>query len=163
MNPYNPYQAPQQMNEGNPAAYDNAQAVILESLKKTRPWVLFLSILGFLGAGAMVLLGLFVMLAGSSFSAATKGAFPGLGPAIGFLYIVLAGFYVVPSVLLWRYASSISQFSISGGSMDSLATAVKAQTSFWRYVGILTASIMGLYFVGIFLAIVIGAVAAASR
>jgi len=99
VNPYNPYQAPQ-MNDPSMGGGDmgSAQAAILESMKKTRPWVMFLSILGFLGAGGMVLMGLIVMVMGSAMSGALKGAMPGLGPALGLIYMVLGGLYVVPSL-----------------------------------------------------------------
>jgi hypothetical protein len=166
VNPYNPYQAPQ-TNQGDAGSgfgpNDSAQMAILEALKRTRPWVMFLSILGFLGAAGMVFFGLFFMVAGSAMNSLMKGPLNAIGPFVGFIYIVLGGLYVIPSMLLWRYASSISQFSISGGSMDALAGAVKAQASFWRYVGIMTAVIMGLYVVAIVIAVVVGIATAVSR
>jgi len=64
---------------------------------------------------------------------------------------------------MWRYASSIGQLSLSGGSMDALADAVAKQASFWRFVGIMTAAIMGLYVVAIVIGVVVGIGAAVTR
>lgn len=164
MNPYNPYEAPQ-TNESQFGAVpaDNAQAAILEAMKRTRPWVLFLSILGFLAAAAMFLFGFVMLVAGASMAAFAKGPMEKLTPLLSLLYFALGAFYVVPSVLLFRYGSSIGSFSTSGGSMDTLATAVQRQASFWRFSGIFTAVLIALYFVGIMVAVVVGIIAGASR
>lgn len=170
VNQYNPYQAPQ-MNDpssmggmGGPGNGPNDAALmaILDSMKKTRPWVLFLAILGFLGAGGMVMLGLMMMAMGSAMSSLTK-AMPGFGAWIGIFYIVLGGIYVVPSILLFRYGSSIGDFSRSGGSLDALAGAVQKQTTFWRFVGIGTAVLMGLYVVAIVIGVIVGVATAVGR
>src|SRR5262245_39420012 len=99
-------------------------------MRRTRPWVLFLSILGFLGAGLMFIVGIFMFFAGAMASAVASSAGPmgGLGPFIGLIYLALAAFYVVPSVLLWRYGMAIGQYTNSGGDADSLAEAVKRQS-----------------------------------
>lgn len=164
MNPYNPYEAPQ-TNESQFGAVptDNAQAAILDAMKKTRPWVLFLSILGFLGAGVMFLFGFVMLVAGSAMTAFSKGPMEKLSPLLSLVYFALGAFYVVPSLLLFRYGTSIGSFTVSGGSMDTLATAVQRQASFWRFTGIFTAALMALYFVGIIVAVVVGVVVGASR
>jgi hypothetical protein len=165
---YNPYQAPH-MGEptfgaapGVPGANEAAQVVIMESLKKTRPWVLFLAILGFLGAGGMFLVGIIMMIAGAAATSFAKGAGPldKMGPLLGLFYFVLGAFYIVPSVLMWQYGSSIGDFTRAGGTMDTLAVAVKKQAAFWRFTGISVAVMMGLYVVGIFVAVVVGVAAA---
>jgi hypothetical protein len=148
---------------GVAGANEAAQVTIMEALKKTRPWVLFLAILGFLGAGAMFLLGIGMMIAGAAMSSFSKGPFDKFTPLLGIVYLVLGGFYVVPSVLLWQYGSSIGDFSRSGGTADTLATAVQRQASFWRFTGISMAVMIGLYVVGIFVAVVVGVAAGMSR
>lgn len=170
VNPYNPYQAPQMAEPtfgaapGVPGTTEAAQATILEALKKTRPWVLFLAILGFLTAGLMFLAGLGMMVAGAAATSFSRGSgpFDKLGPVLGIFYFVLGAFYVVPSYLLWQYGSSIGDFTRAGG-MDTLATAVKKQASFWRFTGISVAVMIGLYFVGIFVAVIVGVAMGASR
>lgn len=163
MNPYNPYEAPH-ANE-SPAAGPNAdaQAMILEAMKRTRPWVLFLSILGFLGSGVMFLLGLFMLVAGSAMTALAKGPMDKFTPLLGLVYIGFGAFQIAPSLLLFRYGSAIGDHSASGGAMPTLVTAVERQASFWRFAGIATAVIMGLYFVIIFVAVGVGVAAGLSR
>jgi hypothetical protein len=158
VNQYNPYEAPRGGADDaavDSGSIDNAHAAILESLKKTRPWVLFLAILGYLGAGLMVLMGLIMMLSGSAMTTAlAKGPMGAVAPFFAFIYIAFGGLYLIPSTLLWRYAEGISKYTRSGGSMKALANAIEKQTSFWRFIGIMTAALMVLYGVGIFLVMI---------
>ncbi|MEP7124073.1 MAG: hypothetical protein ABJE95_24310 [Byssovorax sp.] len=150
MNQYNPYEAPHLGDDAlEPGAADSAHEAILASLKRTRPWVMFLSILGYLGAAGMVFLGLMMMVTDGASSGLQKGALAGMAPFLAFIYIVFGGLYLVPSTLLWRYAAAISTYTRSNGSMKALAGAIEKQTSFWRFVGILTAVMMVLYGIGI--------------
>ncbi len=164
MNPYNPYDAPRTTE--SVFGQDNnedAQAAILASMSKTRPWVLFLAVLGFFMSGITVLVGLFVMVVGTTSAAFAKGGLDKMGPFLGIIYIIFGGFYMVPSWLLWSYGSSIANFKATGGSIDALKTAIQKQTSFWRFVGISTALLMGLYFVIIFIAVIVGIFSAVAR
>ncbi len=156
MSQYNPYAAPHDGDSALDAdSSDPAHAAILESLKKTRPWVMFLSILGYLAAGLMVLMGLFMMMAGSAMTkAVATGPLGSVAPFLAFIYIAFGGVYLIPSTLLWRYAEGIRKYSRSGGSMQELAGAIEKQTSFWRFVGIMTAVLLVLYVLGIFLVMI---------
>ncbi len=156
MNAYNPYAAPRGADDAvDSTSIDAAHEAILASLKKTRPWVMFLSILGYLGAGVMVLMGLIMMVSGSVMTTAlAKGPMGGIAPFFAFIYIAFGGLYLVPSTLMWRYAEGIQKYARSGGSMEALAGAIEKQTSFWRFIGILTAVLMVLYAVGIFLVMI---------
>lgn len=162
MQTYDPYQGPA-LADAAPlvtGAYREVPPAIVEAMRQTRPWVLFLSILGFIGAGFLVLAGvLFAFLGamGEQFGAA--GLFDGYGPLVGLVYLVLGGAYVVPSWLLWRYAGSIGRFT-TYGAMEQLAEAVVAQKSFWRFAGISSAVLIGLYVLAIgvgFMAAIISA------
>ena len=110
---------------------------VVEILRKTKPWVRFISVLGFIGL-ALMLLG---ALAGMAMSAKA-----GFGPVL----IQLAAMLVValiqfPALLfLSRYASRIGNLVNSGHPQD-LEDALAAQKSFWKYVGILTVVVIILY------------------
>jgi len=93
----NPYEAPRQSARPEVRQSDyNAVAGprVVRLLVETRPWVRFLSILGFIGAGLMLLAGL-------------------AGAMFGLLMLVLYGLigllYLVPLLYLFRYASRISE------------------------------------------------------
>jgi hypothetical protein len=134
----------------------------LESFQKTRPWVLFLSILGMIAAGFMFLVALFIPL-GIMFSN-KAGSAPGVVPAaIGMClaYLAMAVFsYLLPSVLLCRYAMRIRDLLAAPNDTATLEKAIGAQKSFWRYVGILSLVMICLVVVAFVIAMVTGIVAA---
>jgi len=110
-------------------------AQIIASFQKTRPWVLFLSILGYIGAGLTFICALIVPIA-----AFAQGKAESIAAGVGLfiVYSVSGVFcYLIPSVLLGRYASRIRNFLAAANDMASLEAAIGAQKSFWRYVGIL--------------------------
>lgn len=115
---------------------DNA----LASLDATRPWVKFLAILGFIVIGLMILVGLVMTFAFSMIPA--KSGMGAFGPAFGILYLVLAGFYLMPCLFLYRYAKAIA--AIPGTGQSALEDALKNQKSFWKFMGIVTLVIVSL-------------------
>ncbi len=128
-------------------------------LDQTRPWVRFMSILAFVGAGFMALAGAGIMLAGLAGGFSDRGAgrmFGAIGGmALGAVYLGMACLYIAPGVFLHRFAGSIWQLKLApnAGALDE---ALRHQRSFWRYIGIM--SLIGLI-VGVIvvvLAIVIG-------
>jgi hypothetical protein len=112
---------------------------IINALKKTRPWVLFLAILGFLGAALTLLVGI---------GAALGGMFEGVGAAeqtpfnggmmigLGVVYGAMALIYFFSSLYLLRYAGAIKRLS-SSLSVADLEAALTQQASFWKLIGIL--------------------------
>jgi len=148
---FNPYSPPTggADNFGQMPATDPTGAItpaVMESLSGTRPWVIFLAILGFILAGLMVLGGLGIMVAGG-----LSDQLPG---ALGLVYIFLALFYLFPSLFLIRYGSAIGTLT-SGGGVPALEQALAHQRSFWRLVGIMTALLMGLYALIIVIVVVV--------
>jgi hypothetical protein len=155
----NPYAAPIADHQRAPTTVGlpgdgQVTPAILDSMRQTRPWVLFLGILGFIGAGFMVLGGLGMLVAGSAIGGGEMGA-------IAIVYIVMAVFYIFPSLYLYRYASSIKML-MSGYGVHALEEALSHQKSFWKLVGICTAVMMVLYFVGFIVLMAVGAAGAMS-
>lgn len=165
MEPGNPYSPPGSELSAPPYASalppDSVSASILESLRATKPWVRLFSILGYIGSALMILAGLFFM-AGSSFMMKELQNNPfgaGFGVGIGFFYILMAVFYIFPSIYLSRYASAIDNLLHNRRVVD-LEDALKHQKSFWRFAGISFVVLLCLYAVGIVIAIVVAAVGA---
>ncbi len=149
-----PFQPPQQSQPQQPQpwavvqphapAYGQPGEVaeeVVAILRSTKPWVRFLSVLGFLGLGLLVLgcLAILVIPMGP------MGSMP-IGPRIGasFAYLLM-GLVQFPAVLfLSRYASRISRLAGTNAPID-LEDALRAQKSFWKYLGILTLVMMILY------------------
>jgi hypothetical protein len=157
VNLYNPYEPPRDggVPLGEMAGQSDAGAVsdrVVELMRQTRPWVIFLAILGFIGAGFMVLGGL-VFVAGAAMGGTGEKGFPMAG--LGVVYVVLAALYVWPSVLLLRYGMSIGKL-VQEPRMEQLATSVGHQKSFWKLVGIMAAVMLALYPIIIVAAVVWG-------
>ncbi|HSN17072.1 MAG TPA: hypothetical protein VLV87_02585 [Gammaproteobacteria bacterium] len=125
----------------------------LTQLNATRPWVKFLAILGFIFTALMILVGLMFILVGTSIpgEAGMPGSF---GRIFGIVYLILAFLYLFPCLYLIRYARAIE--AIPGTGQAAFEEALKNQKSFWKFVGILTIVMLGLYvlfiFVGVFAA-----------
>lgn len=111
---------------------------MLEALRATRPWVKFLSILGFILCALMALAGLaFVGGAGSK-----AGPMAAFGPAIGVFYLLFVLLYFFPCLYLLRYANAIARIPADG--QRAMEEALVKQKSFWKFVGILTAVVLVL-------------------
>jgi hypothetical protein len=126
----------------------------VQALRETRPWVLFLAILGITSTGLMLLGGISVLLFGafasSSLASASGSAgvgFAGLGltAVFGLVFLALALFYLYPIIKLFKYAGAINRLSRSG-SVKDLEGALREQKSFWKFNGIVTVVILVLYF-----------------
>ncbi len=159
MNPYtNPY-APPQAGElyGAPPVDVAADPglvpdAIVEQLRGTRPWVIFLAIVGFLFSGLLVLGGFGVTLMG--FVAPGGGKEPWVIVLAGVFYLVFGALYVLPSVGLLRYGTSIGTL-IREPRMERLGAALDRQRWFWKLVGIMTAIMLALYPIGMIVLFVV--------
>ncbi|PRP94731.1 hypothetical protein ENSA5_40540 [Enhygromyxa salina] len=150
---FNPYQPPtpaydtsytQQSPQAGGAVVTDR---IVNSLRKTRPWVAFLAILGFIGSGITLLGGLGALVAASEVE---------LGAGIGIAYLFVGAIYLIIALSLNRYATSISRL-IHGGGVEELENAVDAQASFWQLAGIMTLIGMVLMVIMVVAAAAIGA------
>jgi len=152
-NPYSPPFSPAEP----PIAWTSEP--VIESLRQTRPWVMLLSIVGFIGAAIIFLAGLVQAAASlgeptSSRMGATAGA--------GIFTALLALLYFVPSFYLWRFAGSIRALTVSR-RLGDLEAALAAQKSFWRFCGIAAALLLVLYGIILAGALVVGFMATVRR
>ncbi len=142
--------------------------MIVASLRKTRPWVLFIAILGFIGAAFMLLASIPVFLGGGMMGmTGFEGADAGLGMAgtgmmigMGVIYLLMGVIYFMASLYLLRYASAIKR-AVTGLNIGDLESALEAQASFWKLVGIL--SIVSIILMLVFMVIGIGSLAMMSN
>jgi len=147
----NPYVAPQtSLNAPVAATAGPVSAEAVELLRRTKPWVRFFSVLGILG---IVLMGLgalaMVALSFGPFRAMPLAARIGMGV----LYLVLAFLYAPPVLYLHRYANRIRDLVEENSSLH-LESALRAQKSFWKYLGmftVITLIVYALVLVGILL------------
>ena len=116
---------------------------IVSSLRKTRPWVLLLAILGFIGSAFMVIAAVPMLLGAGMMGSGMEGM-DGLGIfgggmmiGMGVFYLILGVIYFMASLYLLRYAGSIKR-AVAGMQVTDLEVALSQQASFWKLMGILT-------------------------
>jgi len=135
MSDINPYQSP-----ATPVGPMEAQPHVgsrlyeaSQTLAQTRPWVRFLSVLGFL-MSAFSIFGLIGMMA--FMNVPNMPALP--MTAIVTVIATMILIYFIPSLLMWKYASRISSF-LNEQDPATLARAIAAQKILWMYVGVVGA------------------------
>jgi hypothetical protein len=129
-------------------------------LTESARWARFLSIMGFIGCGLMVLGGL---LFGSLFSYMMKNAEPETtavaGGMISSLYaasaIMGAVLIFFPSLYLFRFSSKM-RIATNNNDQSALTDSVKNLKSFFKFYGIVTIVVLSIYALAI-VAAVIGA------
>lgn len=131
----------------------NLTELAMEYLLSTAKWAKFLSILGLIGLGLMVVLG-FSMGAlmgsfNSEFSALPSAFF-------GIIYLFMAGIYIYPILAMLRFAN-FSKSAILNYNSDNLTEAFRNIKGSYQYVGILTIIGLSLYALFLLIAIIIGA------
>jgi hypothetical protein len=120
---------------------------MVDALRGTRPWVVFIAVLAVIAAGFMVLAG-GGMAVGSLFVGGFAGEFGGMGGVAllllyALVYVVGAVVYACMGYFLFRYAGSIRAF-VTGGDTRDMELALSHQRSFWRVVGVITIIYLGM-------------------
>lgn len=115
-----------------------------EFLAETAKWATFLSILGFIGIGLMVIVALFVLVIGASTSTSASFAPLGGGAFVSIFYFIVAGFYFVPINYLYKFASNMKN-AIRTNNQSSLTTSFEYIKSHYKFIGILTIVMIGIY------------------
>jgi hypothetical protein len=139
MNPYSPpaVNDPPRITAGAGTVSDLA----VDLLRQTRPWVMFLSVLAFLGSGLMMIAGLGV----AAVSLAGPQKMMGL---LGLVYVPVGLIYVYPAIKMWSYGGAIARLAITRQVAD-LEHALGQQKSLWKFLGIAMVVMMAVYFVAI--------------
>jgi hypothetical protein len=142
----NPYEPPASerggVPVGGPVPGEPLTESMLESLRRTRPWAMFLSILSFVFGGFVGL----AALGGVGIAAAEGENLPVL-VGVGVFYLVLAAIYLVLGFFLVRYARAIGAVNETTRA-EEVEDALWAQQRFWKAAGVVTISVMGLSVVG---------------
>lgn len=130
----------------------------LDALRATKPWARFMGVMGFLSTALLILVAVGVMLAGSFL----QGMPEPLRTILPLIYLVMAGLQLPPAIFLNRYAGRIRDALASRDAGD-VAEALRAQKSFWVYVGVLTLVVTILYALIFIGGVAFGALAASHR
>ncbi|MEJ7558408.1 MAG: hypothetical protein WKF66_08885 [Pedobacter sp.] len=126
---------------------------------ETSKWTKFLSIVGFVFTGLMILLSLSVGAIMSSMNTmvgAQNNPYAAMGT--GFLTVFLlitAAIYFYPSFILFKFSTAAKQ-AVLYGDQESLSVAMGKMKSFFKFWGILLIVLLGFYALALVSAIVAG-------
>lgn len=132
-----------------------------EFLKEAAKWAYFLSILGFIGIGLIVVLAIF---AGSIFSTignmtpGMRGFGSSFGIIITVVYLIIALLYFFPVYYMNKFASN-AKTALQENDTETLALSFEYLKSHYKFIGIMSVIAMCLYG----LIIVFGIIAALAR
>ena len=111
-------------------------------LAETAKWGYFLSIVGFIGIGFMVLAGLFIGTFMSTLGMAELALF---NPAIlTVTYLIIAVLYFFPVLYLFRFSSRM-KVALRSDDEAELTNSFQNLKSLYKFMGILTAIFLGFY------------------
>lgn len=140
---------------------DTAKNYLIQMSK----WTKFLSIMGFIGAGFMVLVGLFfgtLMGAISKFQPSSS-PFPGmLGGFMGFFYILIGAFHFFLSLYLYQFGDRVKTGVLFTDPLQLESGLGRLKTLF-KVIGIVTIIFLAIYALVIVGVIVVGVIAAGAR
>jgi hypothetical protein len=142
------------------SSQDDPQLFVDEKSRKfldeTRKWTKFLSILGFIFIGLIVLMGLILTLAGSLFGT-FLGGFERI--VILLVYILIGGLYFFPIYYLMKFSINMKN-AIQQGKQQEFTSAFEFLKSHYKFIGILTIVALSLYVLIGIIAVIAGAFAA---
>lgn len=126
-------------------------------LRETAKWAKFLSILGFIGIGLMIVFSLF---AGTLFNAIPEAqAIPfDVGLVMTISYLVFAALYFFPVYYLYQFSSKMKTALLTKND-DTLSDAFEVLKSHYKFIGVLTIILLSLYLLVFVSSIFIGAFA----
>jgi hypothetical protein len=131
----------------------NAQAI----LRETSKWAKFLSIVGFIFCGIMVVIGIFAASLFATMSTQYGSPMPSqLGGLMTGFYIVYAVIYFFPCLFLFRF-STRTQVALRNNDQLQLSTALGSLKSYFKFFGILTIIVLAI----LALAFILGGLGAA--
>ncbi|MCK0109893.1 hypothetical protein MWU58_11360 [Flavobacteriaceae bacterium S0825] len=142
--------------ENNPSSFDTFELNISTNIKRflneIAKWSFFLSIIGFIGIGLMVVVGL---LFGTIMS--TMGDSPayqlGYTAGMGVFYVVIALIYFFPVYYLYKFSRKMKR-ALHANNNDDFESAFSNLKSHYKFIGIFAIIIFSLYLIMFLLAIV---------
>jgi hypothetical protein len=129
-------------------------------LSESAKWGKFLSIIGFIGCGLLVLAGIIMATQVGQMNKAIRdyggqdAGFARLGPVIGIAYALVALLYFFPSLYLFRFSNHM-KLALVSNDQQRLVVSFMNLKSMFKFVGILTIIVLGLYFLALLISIAI--------
>ncbi|GET21271.1 DUF5362 family protein [Prolixibacter denitrificans] len=135
----------------------------LRQISQTAKWAQFLAIIGFVVTALIVVAGLFM----GSFMSVFREMGGGTAPmpripymAVSVIYVIMGGIYFIPSWFLYKFSTETRK-ALIGNDEEILTQAFANLRRTFKFMGIMTIVIIGLY-VLVIIAVTIGAAAGAA-
>jgi MFS family permease len=134
------------------------------SLSETARWGKFLSIMGFILIGLLVLEAIFI---GTIMSALTN-SLPGYqsaalpGAFMTIIILLAAAIWFVPNLYLYKFSTQIKR-ALQSSDQDQLTQAFESQKKLFKFIGIVTIIYLGIIALVIVGAIIVGIFSAMGR
>lgn len=124
-------------------------------LREAATWAKFLAIVGFIfiGLGVIGVFSFGALMASSPVSG--MEGMSGMYSMIMILYILILLIYFLPILYLFRFATKIKT-AVNTNNQGDMNTAFANLKAHYKFLGILTAVILGLYFIGILFTVSMG-------
>ena len=113
-------------------------------LKETAKWAFFLSIIGFIMIGLMLLLAIFSTTLFGMVAQMQPGVPANMGMVMTITYLVLAIIYFFPVYYLLQFSITMTR-AISTKNDERLAKAFEMLKSHYKFIGVFTIITMSLY------------------
>lgn len=114
-------------------------------LKETAKWAYFLSIVGFVGIGLMLVIAVFAGTIFASMGSAMGGAFgSSFGAAMGFVYVFIAAIYFFPVYYLFKFSVNAKK-AFRENDSEALSSSLGYLKSHYKFIGVFMAAILALY------------------
>lgn len=116
-------------------------------LAETAKWAKLLAIVGFVGIALIIILaaGMFLFVDGISDISPELGGMGGMmGVFMSVIYLVIGAIYFYPIWKLYQFATFTKQ-ALANDNTELLTQALEAQKSMFKFMGIFTLIILGIY------------------
>ncbi len=120
----------------------------IDSLRESAKWTMFLSIVGFIFIGLMLLGGIFMTVTFAAIpDEAAFGAYNPLGAIknyIGLMYLVMAAIYFFPIFYLYKYSKGVKE-GLAFNNDEMVAEGLVNLKSHHKFLGIMTIVMLSFY------------------
>lgn len=113
-------------------------------LNNAGKWTKFLSIVGFVGMGFMVMGGIVLSIVMAFIPSSETADMPFPASLLGLIYVILGSVYFIPLLYLLRFSNSIHQ-ALRLKNQQQLTTAFLNLKKHYKFIGIMMIVMLGLY------------------
>lgn len=124
---------------------------IQENFLISSKWGKFLSIVGFISCGLLVIGGIYLA---TNSSLGQLSRFGATAPTLGLTYIIMAGLLFFPCLYLFKFSAKVKE-AVVNTRQDSFESSIESLKAMFKFYGILTIIILGFYLI-IILVLMVG-------